>query len=144
MSVTILGPIEPSGVPLILYSFRVPAGFPSPAQDHIEQEISLDELLDIRAPHVYLIRFSARSLEGIGIFDGDYGVVDRSIKALSGHVVIAVLNGESVAKIFSKVDDQIMLLSANPDYASRYILEGDELMIWGVIKHSVRCHALYA
>ncbi|MNE09609.1 DNA polymerase V subunit UmuD [compost metagenome] len=50
--VTILGPLEPSGAKLPLFSFHVPAGFPSPAADHLEKRISLDELLDVRAPHI--------------------------------------------------------------------------------------------
>lgn len=52
MSITILGPAATSGEKLPMYSFHVPAGFPSPAADHIEKHISLDELFDIRAPHV--------------------------------------------------------------------------------------------
>lgn len=54
--VTILGPLSSSGVQLPFYSYRVPAGFPSPAADHLEQKVSLDELLDLRAPHMYLVR----------------------------------------------------------------------------------------
>lgn len=70
MSVTILGPLAEAGIQLPLYSHKVPAGFPSPAADHIEQKISLDELLNIRAPHMYLVRISGRSMEGAGIFEG--------------------------------------------------------------------------
>lgn len=54
--VTILGPLDSSGVKLPLFSFHVPAGFPSPASDHLEKRISLDELLDERAHHIYLVR----------------------------------------------------------------------------------------
>lgn len=50
MSVTIIGPLAEGGVQLPFYSFKVPAGFPYPAADHLEQHISIDELLDIRAP----------------------------------------------------------------------------------------------
>jgi DNA polymerase V len=69
MSVTILGPLAQGGVQLPFYSFKVPAGFPSPAADHLEQHISIDELLDIRAPHIYLVRIEGSSMEGAGIFD---------------------------------------------------------------------------
>jgi DNA polymerase V len=55
MSYSILGRLAEGGVKLPLCSFKVPAGFPSPAADHIEQQISLDEVLNIRAPHVYLV-----------------------------------------------------------------------------------------
>ncbi len=65
--VTILGPLEPSGVKLPLFSFHVPAGFPSLAADHLEKRISLDELLDVRAPHIYLGRVEGDSMIGAGI-----------------------------------------------------------------------------
>ena len=71
MSFTILGPLVEGGVALPLCSFKVPAGFPSPAADHIEQQISLDELLNIRAPHVYLVSIEGDSMQGAGIFDGE-------------------------------------------------------------------------
>lgn len=66
--VTILGPLSSSGVQLPFYSYRVPAGFPSPAADHLEQKVSLDELLDLRAPHMYLVRIEGDSMIGAGIF----------------------------------------------------------------------------
>ncbi|NVJ11640.1 peptidase S24, partial [Myxococcus sp. AM001] len=49
-------PLGSSAIDLPFFSFRIPAGFPSPAQDHLEQKLSLDELLDIDAPHTYLVR----------------------------------------------------------------------------------------
>ena len=64
MSVTIHGPIAKGGIKLPLCSFRVTAGFPSPAADHIEQHISLDEILNIRAPNVYLISIAGDSMQG--------------------------------------------------------------------------------
>lgn len=140
MSVTLLGPVAASGFPLPLYSFRVPAGFPSPAQDHIEQEISLDQLLELRAPHTYLARSEGYSMIGAGIHDGDLLVVDRSREAEHGDIVIAAVNNEPLVKRLSRQDGAVILLSENPAYPPRYILEGDELLVWGVVRFSVRCH----
>ncbi|AUG07000.1 LexA family transcriptional regulator [Pseudomonas sp. S09G 359] len=122
------------------YSFQVPAGFPSPAADHIEQHISMDEVLNIRAPHVYLITITGESMQGAGIYEGDIGIVDRSIEPAHGHVVVAVLNNEPICKRLCKRGKEIILLSENPKYPARYILEGDELSIWGVITSTVRSH----
>ena len=138
--VSVLGSIASGGEPLPLYSFRVPAGFPSPAADHMEQQISLDEMFDIRAPHMYLVRIDGDSMQGAGIFDGDLVVVDRSIEARHGHIVIAAVNAEPVCKRLQKNGHQVALLSENKRYAPRYILEGDELLIWGVVTFSVRSH----
>ena len=140
MSVTILGPLAKGGVQLPFYSFKVPAGFPSPAADHLDQHISIDELLDIRAPHIYLVRIEGHSMEGAGIFDGDMAVVDRSITAEHGHIVIAAVNSEPVCKRLCKRGSDIILMSENVGYPPRYILEGDELVIWGVVTFSVRAH----
>lgn len=138
--VTVIGEAFTPGAKLPLFSFRVPAGFPSPAQDHLEQDISLDELFQLRAPHTYLVRVCGESLKGVGIFDGDLLVVDRSADAQPGDIVIAALNGEPIAKRFCREGGQIVLRSENPTYPPRYVLDGDELAIWGVVRYSVRCH----
>lgn len=132
--------LVPSGLLLPLFAFRVPAGFPSPAQDHLEREISLDEILHIRAPHTYLVRAAGDSMEGAGIYDGDLMVVDRSRQAEPGDIVIAALNSEATVKRLAKDGDQIVLRPENPKYPPRYILEGDELLVWGVVRFSVRRH----
>lgn len=79
--VTILGPLTSCGAYLPLYYYRVPAGFPSPAADHLEQKILLDEPLDLRAPHMYLVRIEGDSMTGAGIFCGDIAIVNRALEA---------------------------------------------------------------
>lgn len=136
----ILAPVGWSKAQLPFYSARVPAGFPSPAQDHIEKAISLDALLDIDAPHTYLVRAHGDSMIGAGIFDGDILVVSRAVEARSGDIVIAAINGDTFVKRFTRDKTQVVLLSENPKYAARFIMEGDELLIWGVVKNSIRQH----
>ncbi|MFZ5936707.1 LexA family protein [Pseudomonas sp. HS6-2] len=138
--ISILGPITGGSAAVPRYLFRVPAGFPSPAADHMEQPISLDELLNLRAPHIYLVRIDGDSMQGAGIFDGDLVLVDRSIQPRHGHIVIAAVNGEPLCKRLQRVAGQVLLRSENPRYAPRYIMEGDDFMIWGVVTFSVRSH----
>lgn len=140
MTFIIQGPLAEGGALLPLCLFKIPAGFPSPAADHIEQQISMDEVLNIRAPHVYLVSISGDSMQGAGIYDGDLAVVDRSIEAVHGHIVVALLNTEPVCKRLCVRGHQVILLSENPKYPPRYVLEGDELTIWGVITSTVRSH----
>lgn len=140
MSVKYLGLKAHSEVEFPLFSFRVPAGFPSPAQDHIERQISLDELLDLRAPHTYLARAEGDSMIGAGIYSGDLLIVDRSLEAQHGEIVIAAVNNEPLVKRLVKRLDSIILQSENPHYPARHIMEGDELAIWGVVRYSVRSH----
>jgi DNA polymerase V len=140
MSFTILGPLADGGTKLPLCSFKVPAGFPSPAADHIEQQISLDELLNIRAPHIYLVSIDGESMQGAGIFDGDLAVVDRSLEAVHGSIVVALLNNDPICKRLCMRGNDVVLMSENPKYPPRYVMESDELAIWGVITYSVRSH----
>ncbi len=140
MVISVVLPLRPSFIELPFFSARVPAGFPSPAQDHIEQSLSLDELLDIDAPQTYLVRADGHSMIEAGIHDGDVLVVSKALTAVHGDVVIAAINGETFVKRLEKRGEQLVLCSANPRYAPRYVLEDDELMIWGVVTNSVRRH----
>ncbi len=141
MTITFLGTPSGGSTQLPVYSFRVPAGFPSPAADHLERHISLDELFNLRAPHVYLVQVEGESMQGAGIFSGDLLIVDRSNEAKHGEIVIAAINGEPVCKRLYQRDGVVILLSENPAYAARHVMEGDELAIWGVVRYSVRDHA---
>ncbi|TCD19167.1 translesion error-prone DNA polymerase V autoproteolytic subunit [Pseudomonas sp. IC_126] len=143
MPVYILGPTTPSTIALPFFSFVVPAGFPSPAQDHLEDSISLDELMNIRAPHTYLARAGGDSMIHVGIFDRDILVVERGRDAEKGEVIIAALNNEPLVKIFDRDGGQVILRSANPKYPPRYLLESEELYVWGVVPYSIRIHGKY-
>ena len=140
MSFTSLGPIAAGGIRLPLGSFKVPAGFPSPAADHLEKEISLDQLLNIRAPHVYLVSIDGDSMRGAGIYSGDVAVVDRSLEPVHGDVVVALLNNDPICKRLCLREKSVILQSENPKYPDRHVLEGDDLSIWGVITYTVRSH----
>jgi DNA polymerase V len=140
MSVTILGPLSAGGVELPFLSSLVAAGFPSPAADHIEKHISLDELFQIRAPHVYLVKIEGDSMQGAGIYSGDIVIVDRSLQAEHDDIVVASINSEPVCKRLYTRDDVVILKSENSKYPPRHVLEGDDLVIWGVVKYSVRDH----
>lgn len=131
-SVTVLGQIESGGTEVPYFLPSVPAGFPSPAQDHLEQRISLDELFGLHRPQIYLARVAGESLQGLGILDGDMVLIDKSAKAKRGDVVIACVNGEPLLKILGGDQHQVILLSANPQYPPRYVLEAEEFQVWGV------------
>jgi len=136
----IIGQVASSTLVLPFYSCRVPAGFPSPALDHMDQPLSLDELLEVDAPHTYLVQASGDSMVGVGIFDGDVMVVNRKIVAAPGHIVIAALNGEACVKRLTKRGATYVLESENPKYLPRYIMESDEFEVWGVVTGNIRRH----
>ncbi len=92
---TVLGSFESrSLLPLPCFLESVPAGFPSPAEDHIEKTLDLNEFLVRHPQATFFVRVSGDSMAGAGIHDKDILVVDRSIEPAHGKIVIAVLDGE--------------------------------------------------
>lgn len=139
-NVQILGPAPGTPTSIPLYSSRVSAGFPSPAQDHLDDPINIVELLDLNTPQVYMARALGDSMVGIGLFDGDLMFVNRALDARHRAIVVACLNGESFVKRLILQGQQTILQSENPKYAPRYVLENDELEIWGVVTGNLRLH----
>ena len=90
------------------------------------------------------MRADGESMVGIGIFDGDVMVVNRAMPARHRDIVIAAINGDTFVKRLIQNGPQIVLQSENPTFAPRYILEGDELLIWGVVIGSIRRHHCHA
>jgi len=122
------------------YSNKVSCGFPSPAQDHAEHPISLDALLNIQAPHTYVVRASGDSMIQAGIFDNDWLIVDRSLSAKHGHIIIAALFGEPLVRRLYQKANQVQLQAENPAYAPIQVHPEDDFFIWGVVRHSIRRH----
>ena len=83
---------------LPLIAGRAPAGFPSPAADHYDRRLDLNEHLVLHPEATFFLRVKGNSMIGAGIHDGDLLVVDRSLEANHGRVVIAVLDGELTVK----------------------------------------------
>lgn len=135
-----IGRLRTSELQLPYFDAHIPAGFPSPALDHMEHKLSLDKLLHIEAPHTYVVQVCGDSMIGAGIFDGDYLIVSRALQAKSGDIVVACLNGDVFVKRLGKKQEVFVLQSEHPDYPARYVLDNDELMIWGVVTHSLRNH----
>lgn len=118
----------------------VPAGFPSPADDYVEQRISLDEHLIGRRDSTFFMRVAGVSMQGLGIFDGDLLVVDRALPPTSGCVVIAVVDGEFTVKQLLHMPDGPVLRAAHPDYADMHIKPEQDFSIWGVVSWNVHKH----
>jgi DNA polymerase V len=114
-------------------SHLVPAGFPSPADDHIEGGIDLNEHLILHREATFIIRVSGWSMLNAGIHDGDELIVDRSLDPADGNVVVAIIDGELTVKRLRKTATTVRLLSENPDYPEIIIGAGQELSVWGVV-----------
>ncbi len=124
-----------------LYQSPVSAGFPSPADDYIEQDINLHDYLIKNPPATFLVRAEGDSMLGAGIFSGDILVVDRSLGAQEDNIVIAVVDGDLTVKRIKYTKTGVMLSPENKAYEPIHIQKNEELTIWGVVTnviHSVR------
>ena len=123
-------------VPYILS--RISAGFPSPADDYIENNLSISELLIKNQLSTFLMKASGESMIEAGINDGDVLVVDRSLEARSRDIVIAIFEGSlTVKRLIIKADGSAILKSENPLYKNILISEYTELEIWGVVTSAI-------
>lgn len=116
-----------------LFTSTVSAGFPSPADDYIERHLDLNELLIKHPTATFFVRVEGQSMINAGIKSGDILIVDRSLSPSSGHVVIAVLNGEFLVKKLHKRGNQTWLLPENPKYQPMQITDESNFEIWGVV-----------
>lgn len=112
---------------------KVSAGFPSPAADHEERRLDINEYLVRNPISTFFFPVQGDSMEGGQIFDGDVLVVDRSVKASHGSVVVAFVDGERLVKRLWNRGGRVALVAENPAYPPLEIREGSELVIWGVV-----------
>ncbi|THV35048.1 LexA family protein [Acinetobacter baumannii] len=121
---------------------RVAAGFPSPAQDDIEQALDLNEYLIRNENATFIVKANSLSMLDAGIDIDDPLIVDRSIPAKSGDIVISLIDNDFTVKRLM-IDTQfqppkVWLKAENPDYQNIYIEEGQELVIWGVVTYNLK------
>ena len=116
-----------------LASATVQAGFPSPAEDHMENSLDLNEHLVSNPAATFFVRVQGNSMRDAGIQGGDILVVDRSITPGDRQIVIAMLDGEFTVKRLRKRGGRIFLEAENPDFAPIEISDSQELTIWGAV-----------
>lgn len=120
-----------------LYSHSISAGFPSPADDYIEDRLDLNELLVSNRAATVFLRVRGDSMINAGIHHGDIIVVDRSVQPAHRSIVVAVVDGELTVKRLITRSGVAELHAENPKYAPICLQEGQELTIWGVVTSSV-------
>ena len=119
---------------------RLPAGFPSPADDYIEGKLDLNRHLIKHPADTFFVRVTGDSMLEAGIHSRDILIVDRSLEAIDGNVIVAVLDGELTVKRLYKRNNVLRLLPANKDYQPIEIQAHQSFEIWGVVTNVI--HAL--
>lgn len=130
---------KPSPTSLLpLFSSRPAAGFPAPGDDMVERPLDLNELLIDNPTATFFVRVSGDSMEGAGIFDGDYLIVDRSVAPRDEMIVVAAVYGELVVKRLVVRSAVLYLVSEQAGYEPIRVEEADDVLIWGVVVGSAR------
>ncbi len=120
-----------------LYSSHVRAGFPSPADDYIETHLDLNTHLVKHPAATFFVIAEGDSMTGAGIQSGDMLIVDKSLTATHGKIIIAAIDGELTVKRLSRVAACVQLLPENSDYPPIDITDEQDLVIWGVVTHAI-------
>lgn len=131
--------LSPKLLELPLFSSKVPAGFPSPAEEHVEKRLDTNDFLIDQEDATFFVTIQGESMLDVGLLPGDKAVVDRSKTPVIGDIVLAVVNGEYTIKTLSrKKDGAPRLLPANEKFKPIDIEEGMTFEVWGVVTGSFR------
>ena len=127
-----LKPIKEDSLGQWLVEQGISAGFPSPADDYLEDKLDLNEYLIKHPAATFFVRVAGDSMINAGIYNNDIIIVDRSIKPKHGKIVVAALDGQMTIKRLYRRDDKIMLLPENELFKPIEILDSMDMVIWGV------------
>jgi DNA polymerase V len=130
-------PVTAEQISLNMAEAIVPAGFPSPCEDHAIKRIDLNEILLLRPDASFMFRVKGDSMTDAGIFDGDTLIVDRSITPAHNHIVVAIVDGDFTVKRLYMRAGRIRLMPANADFDPIDFKDGQELRVFGVATHNV-------
>ena len=127
--------------------FRIPllndsvsAGFPSPADDYTEENIDLNEHLISNPSSTFFLRIRGDSMINAGIKDKDLIIVDKSLIAKPGNIIIAMIDGEFTIKRLSIKNDELYLKAENHNYPDFSFKNHIDVQIWGVVIYSIHSY----
>jgi len=133
----IIPSIHVSECVLPCYGSRVQAGFPSPADDHMDGSLDLTQHLVPNPTATFFVRATGSSMLGAGIHDGDLLIVDRSLTPRSGRIVIAAVDGELTVKRLRITSAGRWLEPENDAYQQIPLTDSCEITIWGVVTNVI-------
>ena len=120
-----------------LYTTSISAGFPSPAEDHMDISLDINEYLVKHPSSTFYIYVKGDSMIDSGIFDGDLLIVDRSLEVKSNSVVVAVIDGDFTVKKIKKDSGNLYLIPQNKKYKPILLENNMDFQIWGIVTHTI-------
>ena len=133
-------PDTTTNIELPLFQTGISAGFPSPADDYIEDQIDLNRELIRNPSSTFFGRVNGDSMINAGIGDGDLIVIDKSIEPKDGSIVVCVIDGEFTVKRFQKINGEIFLMPENEKYKAIKITNENDFRVWGTVTYTIKKH----
>ena len=121
-----------------LFEGSVPAGFPSPAEDFVQERVSLDKILIKNQEATFFARVSGQSMIDAGINDKDLLVIDRSLEPINNKIAVCFIDGEFTVKRLRVDGAKVWLKPENPEYPIIEITEENDFLIWGVVTNVIK------
>lgn len=132
-------PLSPASTPELLQQLgQLPCGFPSPGLDYEEPPLSLDELVGMRAPSMFVGQATGSSMRDRGIFEGDYLIIDRALDPKPGDVIVVRIGPDYTVKKYSVSAGVKKLEAENPDSTPIKLGEDEQVEIFGVVTFNLR------
>lgn len=124
-------------LPLPFFCTQVSAGFPSPADDYVETQLDLNELIVKHPSATFFVKVDGNSMQDAGIASGDILVVDRSLSPSHGKIVVAIIDGEFTVKRLWIEKGRILLTPENAAYKPIEIKPDSQFQVWGVVTYVI-------
>lgn len=127
-----------SSLPLPYADEGVRAGFPSPAQDYLEQAIDLNKELIKHPASTFYGRVVGDSMRNEGIEEGDILIIDKSLELLDGDLAVCFIDGEFTVKRVRLEPDVAWLVPSNPNYPLIKVTKENEFIVWGIVTYTIK------
>lgn len=122
---------------LLKLTSTLETGFPSPAADHLEQALCLEDLVVYRPSATFYVRVEGNAMKKSGIHHGDILIVDRSISVKHGAIIVTTIEDESAIRRFVTQGDRNYLVSDDASLSPILLDQQLEWTIWGVVTHVI-------
>lgn len=127
-----------SNLPLPYADEGIKAGFPSPAQDYMEQAIDLNKELIKHPASTFFGKVVGDSMKDEGIEEGDILVIDKSLELMNEDLAVCFIDGEFTVKRVRLEQDVAYLIPSNPDYPTIKVTADNDFMVWGIVTYTIK------
>ena len=128
---------EDTSLNIPIFSNAVQAGFPSPAEDHIDMDLNLNDYLVQNPSATFCVKAIGESMKNSGINSGDIMVVDKSLEPKNRSIVIAIIDGEFTVKRVNVNNNELYLMPENSNFSPIKITKEMDFQVWGVVTYVI-------